>query len=148
HSHDTLLCFSSLGKVYWLKVYQLPQAGFGSRGRPLVNLLPLEDEERITTVLPIKAYEEDKFVFFATRQGTVKKTPLTAFSRQRTSGIIAIELRPGDDLIGAGITDGDQDIMLFSRSGKAIRFPEKDVRPMGRTAAGVRGLRLSGGEDS
>jgi DNA gyrase subunit A len=147
HSHDTLLCFSSRGKVYWLKVYQLPQAGSGSRGRPIVNLLPLEPEERITAVLPIKAYDEDTFVFFATRRGTVKKTPLEAFSRQRTSGIIALELRDDDRLVGAGITSGQQDIMLFSRSGKAIRFAETDVRPMGRTAAGVRGLRLSGGDD-
>jgi DNA gyrase subunit A len=147
HSHDTLLCFSSRGKVYWLKVYQLPQAGSGSRGRPIVNLLPLEDGERINTVLPVKAYEEDKYVFFATSRGTVKKTPLPAFSRPRTSGIIAIELRPDDRLIGARITDGRQDIMLFASSGKAIRFSEDDVRPMGRTAAGVRGLRLGGPED-
>jgi DNA gyrase subunit A len=147
HSHDTLLCFSSRGKVYWLKVYQLPQAGPGSRGRPIVNLLPLEPEERINTVLPIKAYEEDKFVFFATSQGTVKKTPLTAFSRQRTNGIIALDLRADDRLVGAGITDGRQDIMLFASSGKAIRFSEDDVRPMGRTAAGVRGLRLGGRGD-
>jgi DNA gyrase subunit A len=144
NSHDTLLCFSSRGKVYWLKVYQLPQAGPGSRGRPIVNLLPLEEGERINAVLPVRAYEEDKHVFFATSQGTVKKTPLTAFSRPRTSGIIAIELRPDDRLIGAGITDGRQDIMLFASSGKAIRFSEDDVRPMGRTAAGVRGLRLGG----
>lgn len=147
HSHDTLLCFSSNGKVYWLKVYQIPQASFGSRGRPIVNLLPLEDGERITTVLPVKTYEDDKFVFFATRSGTVKKTQLSAFSRPRTNGIIAIELRDNDELIGAGITDGHQDIMLFARSGKAIRFAETDVRTMGRTAAGVRGLKLGGPED-
>jgi DNA gyrase subunit A len=147
HSHDTLLCFSSRGKVYWLKVYQLPQAGPGSRGRPIVNLLPLEPDERINTVLPIKSYEEDKFVFFATSQGTVKKTPLPSFSRPRTNGIIALDLRADDRLIGAGITDGQQDIMLFASSGKAIRFSEADVRPMGRTAAGVRGLRLSGEGD-
>ncbi len=145
HSHDTLLCFSSRGKVYWLKVYQLPQAGPGSRGRPIVNLLPLEPEERINAVLPIKTYEENKYVFFATNQGTVKKTPLPQFSRPRTNGIIAIDLRPEDRLIGVGITDGRQDIMLFGSSGKAIRFSENDVRPMGRTAAGVRGLKL--GED-
>jgi len=143
HSHDTLLCFSSRGKVYWLKVYQLPQAGSGSRGRPIVNLLPLEENERITAVLPIKSYDEDKFVFFATTQGTVKKTPLVAFSRPRTTGIIALDLRPDDRLVGAGITDGQRDIMLFASSGKAIRFREDDVRPMGRTAAGVRGLRLT-----
>jgi DNA gyrase subunit A len=147
HSHDTLLCFSSRGKVYWLKVYELPQAGPGSRGRPIVNLLPLEPDERINTVLPIKAYEEDKFVFFATSQGTVKKTPLPAFSRPRANGIIALDLRADDRLIGAGITDCRQDIMLFASSGKAIRFSEADVRPMGRTAAGVRGLRLSGEGD-
>src|SRR5690606_9495665 len=132
HSHDTLLCFSSRGKVYWLKVYQLPQAGSGSRGRPIVNLLPLEENERITAVLPIKSYDEDKFVFFATTQGTVKKTPLVAFSRPRTTGIIALDLRPDDRLVGAGITDGQRDIMLFASSGKAIRFREDDVRPMGR----------------
>ncbi|MBN1237072.1 MAG: DNA gyrase subunit A, partial [Gammaproteobacteria bacterium] len=147
HSHDTLLCFSSLGKVYWIKVYQLPQAGPGSRGRPIVNLLPLQENERISTVLPVKSYDEDKFVLFATSRGTVKKTPLPAFSRPRTNGIIAIDLRGDDRLIGARITDGRQDIMLFASSGKAIRFSESDVRPMGRTAAGVRGLRLSGPDD-
>ena len=147
HSHDTLLCFTSRGKVYWLKVYQLPQAGPGSRGRPIVNLLPLEEDERINAVLPVKTYDEDKFVFFATSQGTVKKTPLDAFSRPRTNGIIAIDLRPDDRLVGVGITDGRRDIMLFASSGKAIRFSERDVRPMGRTAAGVRGLRLAGAGD-
>jgi DNA gyrase subunit A len=147
HSHDTLLCFSSRGKVYWLKVYQLPQAGFGARGRPIVNLLPLEPEERINAVVPIKAYEENRYVFFATSRGTVKKTPLAAFSRPRTNGIIALELREDDRLIGAGITDGQQDIMLFARSGKAIRFPESDVRAMGRTASGVRGLRLADSDE-
>ncbi len=147
HSHDTLLCFSSRGKVYWLKVYQIPQASFGSRGRPIVNLLPLEADERITTVLAVKEYDDDHFVFFATRNGTVKKTPLSAFSRPRTNGIIALELRDDDRLIGAGLTDGNQDIMLFSSAGKAIRFAEKDVRPMGRTAAGVRGLRLGADDD-
>jgi len=147
HSHDTLLCFSSRGKVYWLKVYRLPQAGFGSRGRPIVNLLPLEAGERISTVLPIGEYEDDRFIFFATARGTVKKTPLPAFSRPRSNGIIALELRDDDRLIGAGLTDGKQDIMLFASSGKAIRFSEGDVRPMGRTAAGVRGLRLAGADD-
>jgi DNA gyrase subunit A len=147
HSHDTLLCFSSRGKVYWLKVYQIPQAGFGSRGRPIVNLLPLEADERITTVLAVKEYDDAHFVFFATRNGTVKKTPLTAFSRPRTNGIIALELRDDDQLIGAGLTDGNQDIMLFSSAGKAIRFAESDVRAMGRTAAGVRGLRLGDADD-
>ncbi len=147
NSHDTLLCFSSRGKAYWLKVYQVPQAGPGSRGRPIVNLLPLAEDERINAVLPVKEYAEDRYVVFATSKGTVKKTPLTAFSRPRANGIIAVELRHDDRLIGAEITDGEQDIMLFARSGKAIRFPEGDVRPMGRTAAGVRGLRLSGDDD-
>jgi DNA gyrase subunit A len=147
NSHDTVLCFSSRGKAYWLRVYQVPQAAPGARGRPIVNLLPLEDGERITTVLPVKAFEEDKFVFLATKHGTVKKTPLAAFARQRTSGIIAVELRDDDRLIGAGITTGNQDIMLFASSGKAIRFSEQDVRPMGRTAAGVRGLKLAGASD-
>ena len=147
NSHDMVLCFSSRGKVYWLKVYQIPQAGSGSRGRPIVNLLPLEEGERINAVLPIKAFEDDKYVFLATTQGTVKKTPLTEFARPRTSGIIAVELRPDDRLIGAGITSGTQDIMLFASSGKAIRFSEADVRPMGRTAAGVRGLKLGGAGD-
>jgi DNA gyrase subunit A len=147
HSHDTLLCFTNRGKVYWLKVYQLPQAGSGSRGRPIVNLLPLEADERINAVLPVKSYDEDKFVFFATSQGTVKKTPLVAFSRPRTNGIIAIDLRPEDRLVGVGITDGHRHIMLFASSGKAIRFSEDDVRPMGRTAAGVRGLRLANASD-
>jgi DNA gyrase subunit A len=147
NSHDTVLCFSSRGKVYWLKVYQVPQAGSGSRGRPIVNLLPLEEGERINTVLPVKAFEEDKYVFLVTKSGTVKKTPLAAFARPRTSGIIAVELRDDDRLIGAGITNGHQDIMLFASSGKAIRFAETDVRPMGRNASGVRGLRLSGPND-
>ena len=146
-SHDTVLCFSSRGKAYWLKVYQVPQAAPGARGRPIVNLLPLEEGERINAILPVKAFEEDKFVFLATKQGTVKKTPLAAFARQRTNGIIAVELRDDDRLIGAGITTGNQDIMLFASSGKAIRFAEGDVRPMGRTAAGVRGLKLGGPTD-
>jgi DNA gyrase subunit A len=147
NSHDTVLCFSSRGKAYWLKVYQVPQAAPGARGRPIVNLLPLEEGERINAVLPVKAFEDDKFVFLATKLGTVKKTPLSAFARQRTNGIIAVELRDDDRLIGAGITNGQQDIMLFASSGKAIRFAEQDVRPMGRTAAGVRGLRLGGPQD-
>jgi DNA gyrase subunit A len=147
NSHDTVLCFSSRGKAYWLKVYQVPQAGPGSRGRPIVNLLPLEEGERINTVLPLKGFEEDRFVFLVTKHGTVKKTPLAQFARPRTSGIIAVELRDDDRLIGAGITNGSQDIMLFASSGKAIRFSEQDVRPMGRTAAGVRGLRLGGPTD-
>jgi DNA gyrase subunit A len=146
-SHDTVLCFSSRGKAYWLKVYQVPQAGPGSRGRPIVNLLPLEEGERINAVLPVKSFDDDKFVFLVTKDGTVKKTPLSQFARPRTSGIIAVELRDDDRLIGAGITDGSQDIMLFASSGKAIRFSEQDVRPMGRTAAGVRGIRLGDAGD-
>jgi DNA gyrase subunit A len=147
NSHDTVLCFSSRGKAYWLKVYQVPQAAPGARGRPIVNLLPLEEGERINAILPVNTFEEDKFVFLATKHGTVKKTSLAAFARQRTSGIIAVELRDDDRLIGAGITNGNQDIMLFASSGKAIRFAEQDVRPMGRTAAGVRGLKLGGPAD-
>ena len=146
-SHDTVLCFSSRGKAYWLKVYQIPQAGAGSRGRPIINLLPLEEGERINAILPVKAFEEDKYVFLVTKHGTVKKTPLSAFARPRTSGIIALELRDDDRLIGAGITNGTQDIMLFASTGKAIRFAEGDVRPMGRNAAGVRGLKLAGASD-
>ncbi len=147
-SHDNLLCFSSHGKVYWLKVYQLPQSGFGSRGRPIINLLPLDADERITAVLPVKEYEEDRFVVFATAHGTVKRTPLSAFSRPRTSGIIAIDLRDDDQLVGVGIAGEEQDIMLVGSSGKSIRFPQSAVRSMGRTAAGVRGLRLAGPDES
>ena len=142
NTHDTLLCFSNLGQLYWLKVYRLPQAGRGSRGKPIVNLLPLDEGERITAVLPIREYEEDRFVFMATAAGTVKKTPLSAFSRPRAAGIIAVGLEPGDRLVGVAITDGSRDAMLCSSGGKAIRFPEDDVRAMGRTAAGVRGIRL------
>jgi DNA gyrase subunit A len=143
NSHDTLLCFSTRGKMYWLKVYELPQAGRGSRGRPIVNLLPLEQDERITAVLPIRAYTEGLYVFMATERGTVKKTPLTAFSRPRATGIIAVDLRGDDQLVDVQLTDGERDIMLFASSGKSIRFKESDVRPMGRTAAGVRGIRLT-----
>ena len=146
NTHDTILCFSSRGKVYWLKVYQLPQAGRNARGRPIVNLLPLEEGERINAVLPIREYAEGQFVFFATASGTVKKTPLKDFSRPRMSGIIAIELREGDQLVGVELTHGEQDVLLFSSAGKAIRFNESDVRPMGRTAAGVRGIRLGEGQ--
>ncbi len=142
NTHDTLLCFSSLGKVYWLKVYQMPMAGRGSRGKPLVNLLPLEAGERINAVMPVREYDEDHFVFMATSSGTVKKTALTNFSRPRVSGIKAIELRGHDQLVDVVITDGTRHIMLLSNAGKAIRFSETDVREMGRTAAGVRGMRL------
>jgi len=147
NTHDTLLCFSSMGQLYWLKVYRLPQAGRGSRGKPIVNLLPLEPEERITAVLPIREYEDDRFVFMATAGGTVKKTPLSAFSRPRAAGIIAVALDPGDRLVGVAITDGLRDVVLCSSSGKAVRFAEDDVRAMGRTAAGVRGIRLPPDEE-
>ncbi|HEY7642394.1 MAG TPA: DNA gyrase C-terminal beta-propeller domain-containing protein, partial [Steroidobacteraceae bacterium] len=147
NTHDTLLCFSSTGKMYWLKVYQLPQASRGSRGKPIVNLLPLQENERITAVLPIHEFEENKFVFMATAQGTIKKTSLEAFSRPRQAGIIAIELEAGDRLVGVDITDGHRQIILCSSGGKAIRFDENDVRPMGRTAAGVRGIRLPVSEE-
>ena len=145
-THDTILCFSSAGKVYWLKVYELPQAGRNARGKPMVNLLPLEEGERINAVLPIREYTEDRYIFMATANGTVKKTPLTDFSRPRASGIIAVDLRDDNQLVGVDITDGSQDIMLFSSAGKAVRFNESAVRPMGRTAAGVRGIRLDKGQ--
>jgi DNA gyrase subunit A len=145
-THDTILCFSSRGKVYWLKVYELPQAGRAARGKPIVNLLPLEADERINAVLPIREFSTDHFVFMATALGTVKKTPLVDFSRPRASGIIAIDLRDEDYLIDVAITDGSQDIMLFSDAGKVIRFREADVRAMGRTACGVRGIKLQPGQ--
>ncbi len=145
-THDTILCFSSRGKAYWLKVYQLPQAGRLARGKPIVNLLPLEEGERINAVLPVREYTEDKFVFMATAQGTVKKTPLADFSRPRANGIIAVDLRDDDYLVNVEITDGERDIMLFSDAGKAIRFKEAGVRAMGRTACGVRGIRLAPGQ--
>ncbi|HET7587700.1 MAG TPA: DNA gyrase subunit A [Gammaproteobacteria bacterium] len=142
-THDTILCFSSAGKVYWLKVYELPQASRGARGKPIVNLLPLGQDERITAVLPVREYAEDSFVFMATRNGTVKKTSLEQFSRPRSSGLIALDLREGDELVGVAITDGSKEVMLFASNGKAIHFRETDVRAMGRTAAGVRGIRLA-----
>ncbi len=144
-THDTILCFSNLGKVYWLKVYELPQAGRNARGKPIVNLLPLEKEERINAILPVREYTADRYVFMATSAGTVKKTSLEAFSRPRAGGIIAVDLRDGDKLIGVDITDGQQDILLFSSSGKAARFNESNVRAMGRTACGVRGIRMGKG---
>jgi DNA gyrase subunit A len=145
NTHDTILCFSSRGKVYWLKVYQVPQASRGSRGKPIVNLLPLEAGERINTILPVREFDADSFVFMATSGGTVKKTPLNQFSRPRSSGIIAIDLRNGDKLVDAKITDGEAEILLVASSGKGIRFRESDVRPMGRGAAGVRGIKLPEG---
>ena len=143
NTHDTILCFSSRGKMYWLKVYQVPQASRGSRGKPIVNLLPLEAGERINAVLPIKDYAKDSFVFMATSGGTVKKTSLSLFSRPRTNGIIAVDLRD-DQLVDVAITDGSAEILLVASSGKSIRFREEDVRPMGRGAAGVRGIKLTG----
>lgn len=190
NTHDTILCFSTRGKVYWLKVYQLPEASRGARGRPIINLLPLEEGERITAILPVKEYDAEKYVFFATANGTVKKTSLSDFSRPLSSGIRAINLKEGDELIGVDITDGSNEIMLFSDAGKVVRFNEgsgradaadvdasddvetdddagndedgsdngestegteskgtfKGVRPMGRTAAGVRGIKLGAGD--
>ena len=147
NTHDTILCFSSRGKVYWLKVYQVPQASRGSRGKPIVNLLPLEEGERINAVRPIREYSEGHFVFMATSGGTVKKTPLNQFSRPRSSGIIAVDLRGDDKLVDGAITDGNADILLVACHGTGIRFAESDVRPMGRGAAGVRGIKLPAGHE-
>lgn len=144
NTHDTILCFSSRGRLYWMKVYQLPEASRGARGRPIVNLLPLEANERITAILPVREYEVGRHVFMATASGTVKKTALTEFSRPRTSGIIAVNLNDGDELIGVNVTDGSNEVMLFSTQGKVVRFPESQVRSMGRTATGVRGINLNG----
>ncbi|MDP4982300.1 DNA topoisomerase (ATP-hydrolyzing) subunit A [Pseudoalteromonas tunicata] len=171
NTHDTILCFSTAGRLYWLKVYQLPLASRAARGKPIINLLPLEANERITAILPVREYEENKYIFMATAFGTVKKTPLTAYSRQRSSGIIAVNLNEGDSLIGVDITDGTNEIMLFSDAGKVVRFKEseesevldengnlvldengqpeikfKGVRPMGRTATGVRGIKMGEGQ--
>lgn len=145
-THDTILCFSNRGKVYWLKVYDIPVASRQSRGRPVVNLLPLDADERITTILPIREYTEGHYIFMATEKGTVKKTDLTAFARQRSSGLIALELDEDDTLMGAAITDGTKDILLMSDGGKAVRFAEENVRKMGRTARGVRGIKLAEGQ--
>ena len=147
NTHDTILCFSSHGKIYWLKVYQVPQASRGSRGKPIVNLLPLEDGERINAVLPIREYAEGHFVFMATSAGTVKKTPLSQFSRPRLNGIIAIDLRDNDKLVNVEITNGEAEVLLVASHGKSIRFKEEDVRPMGRSAAGVRGIKLPAGDE-
>ncbi|WP_249963392.1 DNA topoisomerase (ATP-hydrolyzing) subunit A [Histophilus somni] len=143
NTHDTILCFSSRGRLYWLKVYQLPQANRGARGRPIVNILPLQENERITAILPVAAYEEDKFIVMATAGGLVKKIALTEFSRPRSSGIIALNLRDEDELIGVDITDGTNEIMLFSSQGRVVRFEENAVRAMGRLATGVRGIKLA-----
>ncbi|NNE64526.1 MAG: DNA gyrase subunit A, partial [Gammaproteobacteria bacterium] len=146
-THDTLLCFSTRGKVYWQKVYQLPIGSRAARGRPMVNLLPLEQDERITAILPVRDYPEDKFIFFATASGKVKRTPLANFSRPRANGIIALDLRDDDSLIGVQLTAGDSDLMLFTRTGKGIRIAESSVRAMGRTAAGVRGIKVKPGDE-
>ncbi len=146
NSHDTILCFSTRGRLYWLKVYQFPQAGRNARGRPINNLLPLEDGERITAFLSVREYAEDQFVFMATSSGVVKKTALIDFSRPRTAGIIALELRDDDQLVGVELTNGERDIMLFASGGKAVRFAESTVRSMGRTARGVKGMELAEGE--
>ena len=147
HTHDTLLCFSNRGRVYWLRVFELPQAGRNARGKPLVNLMPLEEGENINAVLAVKQFDDEHFVFMATSHGTVKKTPLSAYSRPRPSGIIAVDLRDGDRLVGVGLTDGSHDIILCSNGGKAIRFNESEVRPMGRDATGVRGIKLAEGQE-
>jgi len=146
NSHDTLLCFSNLGKVYWLRTFQIPIASRAARGRPIVNILPLVEKERITAMLPIHGYDPEQFIMMATANGTVKKTSLTDFSRPRSSGLIAIELEDGNTLVGASVTSGDSDVMLFSSGGRAIRFQEKNVRAMGRGARGVRGIKLRDAE--
>ncbi|SCN47188.1 DNA gyrase subunit A [methanotrophic endosymbiont of Bathymodiolus azoricus (Menez Gwen)] len=146
NTHDTIMCFSSAGKVYWLKVYQLPIASRASRGKPFINLLPLEKDEQISAMLTVREFSENQFVFMATAAGTVKKTPLKEFERQRSNGKIAIDLREGDSLVGVAVTDGEQNILLFSSNGKANCFSETDVRSMGRTATGVRGMRLGEGQ--
>ncbi|NVK39944.1 MAG: DNA gyrase subunit A [Oceanospirillaceae bacterium] len=143
NTHDTILCFTSRGKVYWLRVFEIPQASRTARGRPIVNILPLEEDERITTILPVNEYSEDRFVFMATANGTVKKTPLDNFSRPRSNGLIALGLDEGDHLIGAAITNGEDDVLLVTSAGKAMRFDEAQVRAMGRTARGVRGIRMA-----
>ncbi|MCB1824368.1 MAG: DNA gyrase subunit A [Candidatus Competibacteraceae bacterium] len=145
-THDTILCFSNYGKVYWKKVYELPQASRTARGRPIVNLLPLEEGERINAVLAVREFSDDHDVFFATANGTVKKTPLSAYSRPRPSGIIAIDLREGDQLVNVALTHGRSDVMLFTDAGKVLRFPETEVRDTGRSACGVRGIRLGDGQ--
>lgn len=142
NTHDYMLCFSNRGRVYWLKVYEVPEGARNARGKPIVNLFPLFEGEKITAVLPVQTFDDDHFVFMATAQGTVKKTALTAFSNPRKAGIIAVGLDDGDHLVGVAITNGESDVMLFSDAGKAVRFPERDVRPMGREARGVRGMNI------
>ncbi|MBI0409325.1 MAG: DNA gyrase subunit A [Nitrosomonadaceae bacterium] len=146
NTHDYILCFSSRGRVYWIKVYSVPQGGRSARGKPIVNLVQLEQGEKINAILPVKAFDENRYIFMATSFGTVKKTSLSEFSRPRTSGIIAVGLDDGDYLIGVALTEGKSDVMLFSDAGKAVRFDENDVRPMGRGARGVRGMKLAKGQ--
>ena len=146
NTHDYILCFSNRGRVYWLKVYNVPQGQRNARGKPIVNLVPLIDHEKVTAILPVKEFSEGRYVFMATQMGTVKKTSLADFSRPRPSGIIAVDLADGDRLIGVALTDGKHDVMLFSSGGKAVRFDENDVRPMGRNAHGVRGMMLDKGQ--
>ena len=146
NTHDTLLTFTSAGRVFWLKVYQLPDAGPNSRGRPIINWIPLEQGEKVQAVLPVREFSERMYVFFATRDGTVKKTPLSDYSRPRSTGIWAINLDEGDGLVDVQMTNGSRDIMLFASNGKAVRFAESEVRSMGRTATGVRGMKLTKGE--
>ncbi len=146
NTHDYILCFSNRGRMYWLKVYNVPQGGRISRGKPIVNMLPLMEGEKINTLMPVKTFDDEHYVFMATSNGIVKKTPLSEFSRPRTAGIIAVNLDDGDFMIGASITDGRHDVMLFSDGGKAVRFDENDVRPMGRTARGVIGMKLAKGK--
>jgi DNA gyrase subunit A len=146
NTHDFILCFTSRGRLFWLKVYEVPQGGRAARGKPIVNLLKLEDGERVTAILPVKEFDDQHFIFMATAQGTVKKTPLSEFSRPRSAGLIAVSLDEGDHLVGVAITNGENDVMLFSDEGKANRFDESEVRAMGRGARGVRGIKL--GEDA
>jgi DNA gyrase subunit A len=145
NTHDIILCFSDRGRMYWLKVWEVPQGSRNARGKPIVNMFPLIEGEKITVILPIKGYQDDQYVFMATSLGTVKKTRLSDFSNPRKAGIIAVDLNENDFLVGAAITDGQHDVMLFSDAGKAVRFDENDVRPMGRTARGVRGMNLGAG---
>ena len=147
NTHDTLLTFTSTGRVFWLKVYQLPDAGPNSRGRPIINWIPLQEGEKVQAVLPVREFDEQRYVFFATRDGTVKKTPLSDYSRPRSTGIWAINLDEGDGLVDVQLTNGERNVMLFASNGKAVRFDESEVRPMGRTATGVRGMRLKEDEE-
>ena len=150
NTHDYMLCFSNRGRLYWLKVWEAPTGSRGSRGRPIVNMFPLQDGEKINVVLPLtgdmRTFPADRYVFMTTAKGTVKKTALDEFSNPRKAGIIAVDLDEGDYLIGAALTDGAHDVMLFSDGGKAVRFDENDVRPMGRQARGVRGMTLEDGQ--